>query len=87
MGATWAHIDITDGAFSKTATWHGAIHIKRVLEVHLGYQPRACGGYSQWVLKNCVHESFAGDAILEKFPQSANTVARNLCCPKILIPQ
>lgn len=38
MGAAWAHVDITDGAFSKTATWHNADTYKDagvLLEVHL----------------------------------------------------
>ncbi len=38
IGAPWAHIDITDGKFSKTATWHDANTYKDggvLLEVHL----------------------------------------------------
>lgn len=38
MGAMWAHIDITDGKFSKMATWHDANTYKDgglLLEVHL----------------------------------------------------
>ena len=38
MGATWAHIDVTDGSFSKTPTWHGAdvyANSGLLLEVHL----------------------------------------------------
>lgn len=38
MRAAWAHIDITDGSFSKTPTWHDAEVYARaeiLLEVHL----------------------------------------------------
>ncbi len=38
LGARWAHVDITDGTFSKTPTWHDAVTYANAgisIEVHL----------------------------------------------------
>ncbi len=38
LGARWAHVDITDGIFSKTPTWHDAVTYANAgifIEVHL----------------------------------------------------
>ena len=38
LGARWAHVDITDGTFSKTPTWHDAVTYANTgisIEVHL----------------------------------------------------
>ncbi len=38
LGARWAHVDITDGTFSKTPTWHDAVTYADAgisIEVHL----------------------------------------------------